>query len=291
MRRRWQAERDTNRHVDDWLMTYADMITLLLCLFAIFLSISVAKKPVPQRVEIQQSAPPAVPAPDFLEGNLPFHGLERADRPTADAVPEAPAAGDAPPAQTAAAPGKAEAPAADAPPAKTTQDAPPVAPPAIVPAAQPQAAADPEQRGDRITSLDMSSAAFFDSGSATVTKSGEAILRDVAVTLKSDRFKEYQITVEGHTDDAPINTPQFPSNWELSTARAAAVVHFFLDQGVPARKLRAAGYADTFPKAPNRDANGNAIPENQAQNRRVVIKLEKIDKAESGAALSASPQP
>jgi chemotaxis protein MotB len=57
-------------------------------------------------------------------------------------------------------------------------------------------------------------------------------------------------------------------------------VHYFLDQGIPALKLRAAGYADTFPRAPNRDANGNAIPENQTQNRRVVIKMEKIDKAE-----------
>jgi chemotaxis protein MotB len=56
-------------------------------------------------------------------------------------------------------------------------------------------------------------------------------------------------------------------------------VHFFLDQGIPAERLRAAGYADTFPKVPNRDANGNPIPANQAQNRRVVIKLEKVDKS------------
>ena len=77
--------------------------------------------------------------------------------------------------------------------------------------------------------------------------------------------------------DAPISTAQFPSNWELSTARASAVVHYFLDQGIPAQELRAAGYADTFPKAPNRDAAGHPLPENQAQNRRVVIALEKID--------------
>jgi len=51
------------------------------------------------------------------------------------------------------------------------------------------------------------------------------------------------------------------------------------DEGIPAHRLRAAGYADTFPKASNRDANGRAIPENQAQNRRVVIKLEKIEKS------------
>jgi chemotaxis protein MotB len=140
--------------------------------------------------------------------------------------------------------------------------------------------------GDRITTLEMNSATFFDSGSATLSKAGETVLQEVTVELKLDMFRDYQITVEGHTDDTPIHTSQFPSNWELSTARAAAVVHFFLEQGIPARKLRAAGYADTFPKAPNRDANGNAIPENQSQNRRVVIRLEKIDKAERPAATS-----
>ena len=93
------------------------------------------------------------------------------------------------------------------------------------------------------------------------------------------RFKDYQVTVEGHTDNIPIKTPQFPSKWELSTARASAVRAVFpAAKSVPAQRLRAAGYADTFPKAPNRDASGKAIPANQALNRRVVIKLEKIDR-------------
>jgi chemotaxis protein MotB len=58
------------------------------------------------------------------------------------------------------------------------------------------------------------------------------------------------------------------------------VVKFFLEQGIAPQKLRAAGYADTFPVVPNRDASGKSIPENQARNRRVVIKLEKIEKGE-----------
>ena len=101
------------------------------------------------------------------------------------------------------------------------------------------------------------------------------ILGQVAASLSSPRFAHDQVTVEGHTDDAPIHSAQFPSNWELSTARASAVVHFFLDAGVAPSRLRAAGYADTFPLVPNRDAAGRAIPENQARNRRVVIKLER----------------
>ena len=122
---------------------------------------------------------------------------------------------------------------------------------------------------------------FFASGSAALSNSGKAILKGVAANIQSDKYRGYQVTVEGHTDDSPISTLQFPSNWELSTARASAVVHFLLQQGILAPRLRAAGYADTFPLALNRDVDGIAIPENQARNRRVVIKLEKVDRAEN----------
>jgi chemotaxis protein MotB len=285
MRSRWQTERAAaHGHADDWLMTYADMITLLLCFFAIFLTVSVPKKAVLQKVQaVRTIVIPAEPV-KFLEGDLPFHGLPSADRPTEDYVP-APATPTKP--EPLAAPAKraeikAEAPPLPPAPAPEVHtpalDMTGITPPAILEPLQAKGTAQIEQKGDRITTVDMSSATFFASGSATISKAGEAILQDVAARLKSDELRDYQITVEGHTDDAPINTLQFPSNWELSTARASAVVHYFLDQGISARKLRAAGYADTFPKASNRDAAGNPIPENQAQNRRVVIKLEKIDK-------------
>ena len=261
-------------------MTYADMITLLLCFFAIFLSISIPKKAVPQNMEIAQPMPLPVP-PTVLEGSV-----ERAHQPTQIPVAAISAEVDEPPPRANAIPVKADASSVEASeaPSQTVVDTRPFAQSEIVDILKSQGRADIEQKGDRITTLEISSAAFFDSGSAALSKAGESILRDVAVDLKSDKLKDYQITVEGHTDDTPINTPRFPSNWELSTARASAVVHFFLDQGIPALKLRAAGYADTFPKAPNRDANGNAIPENQTQNRRVVIKMEKIDKAERDSA-------
>jgi chemotaxis protein MotB len=290
MKQRWQRKTERATHADDWLMTYADMITLLLCFFAIFLSLSIPKINSPKKAEttvrVEQPVPPpveqSVKPPDIPEGNLPFHGITQADQPHViegnlpfhDPVPADQ------PAEKAATPTPAET--ADNPPAPLP--APPVSPPQplslpeIVDHMKSQGAANIEQKGDRITTLEMNSAAFFDSGSAVLSASGKAILKDVAINLKADEYKDYQVTVEGHTDDQPISTFQFPSNWELSTARAAAVVHFFLDQGIPARKLRAAGYADTFPKAPNRDASGNPIPANQAQNRRVVIKLEKIDK-------------
>ena len=263
-------------------MTYADMITLLLCFFAIFLSISLPRKAVLQKMEIAQPMP-ASALPAVIEGNMPFHIPERAHPPTEDSVAAIFREADESPPRQNTVPVKADASPAEARevPNQTVVDVHPFAQSEIVDLLKSQGRADIVQKGDRITTLEISSAAFFDSGSAALSKAGESILRDVTIDLKSDKLKDYQITVEGHTDDTPISTPRFPSNWELSTARASAVVHFFLDEGIPARKLRAAGYADTFPKAPNRDANGNAIPDNQTQNRRVVIKMEKIDKAEN----------
>ena len=279
---RWQSRREPVSHADDWLMTYADMITLLLCFFAIFLFISI-RKDVPQKSEIALPMPVTVQATG-LAGNPVFRSLLVAEQPTEDLVDETLENVEAPPARmqlprvrNAVLPVEVY----EVPLSRAANDTRASAPPEIVDIPKSPAAAEAEPKGDRITTFEISSAAFFDSGSATLSAPGESILRDMAVDLKSDRFKDYQITVEGHTDDAPISTARFPSNWELSTARASAVVHFFLDQGIPAMKLRAAGYADTFPKAPNRDANGTAIPQNQSQNRRVVIKLERIEKAAS----------
>jgi chemotaxis protein MotB len=152
--------------------------------------------------------------------------------------------------------------------------------PAIMDRLRSQASTPDPKSLDRVTTLQVSSATFFASGSATLSGAGKTILRDVATTLKVPAFAGFHISIEGHTDDTPISTAQFQSNWELSTARAAAVVRFFLEQGLPPERLTAAGYADTFPIAPNRNADGSVIPENQGQNRRVVIRLERLEKAD-----------
>jgi chemotaxis protein MotB len=286
MRLHQRIRREQARNTDDWLITYADTITLLLCLIVIILSIKTSEK------NLTRDAAPAVTqvtAPgDIFWGQSALHS----------AVPiTEPATGDKPPdshddlAEPSPEPLPLTAIAAEpaAPPAPMAHAAAPeVEGPAIARAVSPsivdrmgaQGTAIIEQRGDRITTLQISSTAFFASGSAALSGAGKSILGDVAVTLKSAEFAAYHITVEGHTDDAPISTVQFQSNWELSAARAAAVVRFFLEQNIPAAKLTAAGYADTFPIAPNRNADGSVIPDNQARNRRVVIKLERIDKSE-----------
>lgn len=103
---------------------------------------------------------------------------------------------------------------------------------------------------------------LFDEGSTTL-KSGGTLLLDRLAQLLSRNGCD--VSVEGHTDDLPIHTARFPSNWELSTARAAAVTRYFIERGIAPSRLTAAGYADTRPLAANDDAAG------RARNRRVAL--------------------
>jgi len=108
-------------------------------------------------------------------------------------------------------------------------------------------------------------AMLFPSGSADLISSGYTFL-DNMVTIISET--EYNIAVEGHTDNIPISgdlAHLFPTNWELSSSRAAAVVRYFIDKGLPATRLRAVGLADTEPVA------DNSTEEGRGQNRRVSI--------------------
>lgn len=106
---------------------------------------------------------------------------------------------------------------------------------------------------------------LFDSGKAELKKQGKETLGQVAAVLKSINDRDFQIT--GHTDDVPIRSPKFPSNWELSTARAVNVLHFLVEQGMDRARVSAAGYAYTQPVAPNDSS------ESRAKNRRIEIVL------------------
>ncbi len=121
--------------------------------------------------------------------------------------------------------------------------------------------------------IDFETGSFFRPGSAELLPKAEEILLEIAYELSQSPYDLYFVDVEGHTDDAPINTPQFPSNWELSTARATGVVRFLISADVQPERLKASGYADVKPKFPNRDLFGEAIPENRKKNRRISIRL------------------
>ncbi|MCH7618176.1 MAG: OmpA family protein [Candidatus Marinimicrobia bacterium] len=109
---------------------------------------------------------------------------------------------------------------------------------------------------------------LFRSGEAKIQKEIQPVLDGLAWVMQE---LPYSVAIEGHTDDIPISSDEFPSNWELSTARASRVVRYLIDKGVSSEKLFAAGYADTKSKAPNLNEFGEPIPENRAENRRVEI--------------------
>ena len=110
--------------------------------------------------------------------------------------------------------------------------------------------------------LEINASALFNQGEADIQPEAKKTLADAAKVLVDN---EYAIEVEGHTDNMPISTAKFPSNWELSSARASSVVRLFIDQGVVAKRLKAVGSADNQPVLPNDTAEG------RTRNRRVTI--------------------
>ncbi len=118
---------------------------------------------------------------------------------------------------------------------------------------------------DRGVIVSLMEAGFFDAGSAEVRPDALEALRRIATEL---RDAEGPLAVEGHTDSVPIRTDRFPSNWELSTARATAIVRFLITEvGFEPSRLSATGYAEFRPEA------GNETSEGRATNRRVDLVL------------------
>lgn len=112
--------------------------------------------------------------------------------------------------------------------------------------------------------IDISAGFLFRTGDAVLQAGAQDVLRQVIVVLGKE---DLPIEVEGHTDDIPIKTAQFPSNWELSSARASSVVRMMVENGVPPERLAAVGLASNQPVA------SNDSPENRARNRRVTITI------------------
>lgn len=136
------------------------------------------------------------------------------------------------------------------------------------------------------------STALFASGSAELTESAHGVITPLIALLKS-QGKDYGVRVEGYTDDNPIKNAvtKFPSNWELSSARASMVLRLFEVGGFDPNRLTAVGFGQTRPLVANRDPSGVAIPENQAQNRRVKIYItNSFDNAGEKVAAKEMPE-
>ncbi len=124
--------------------------------------------------------------------------------------------------------------------------------------------------------IELASRAFFKPGSAVFRDAAIPVLKKMTALLGAPKFACFNIDVKGHTDDVPIRTKQFPSNWELSAARASRVVRFFIEAKLQPFRFKAIGLAATKPKVPNRDPEGKPIKENQATNRRINLHVERM---------------
>lgn len=119
----------------------------------------------------------------------------------------------------------------------------------------------------RGVTIEINDSVLFAPGQALLQQPLAKAMRAIADVLVPTDFP---ITIEGHTDNVPIKTAQFPSNWELSAVRATTVLRLFADAGVSAERLVAIGYADTRPVEPN------ILAEGRARNRRVTILIESL---------------
>lgn len=241
-------------HGDDerWLLTYADMITLLMALFMVMFSISAVN--VSKYKSLQRSLEDAFSG-RILSGGKSINQNGSSPQ-TAPSAPEPPFPAIMPPRdEKAVGPRKGEDDALRA--LKRRIDA--------------YAARNglSEQLQTRIARRGLvvrllTDRVLFDSGQAVFKPESAPLLKGIGGLLRSE-VRRRATVVEGHTDNVPIHGGQFPSNWELSTARATTVVRFLIRIGAGANRLSAAGFAATHPLASNRTESG------RHRNRRVEI--------------------
>lgn len=249
-------------HVDErWLVSYADMVTLLMALFIVLFAI--ANVNTDKFSELKDSLANAFSGP-VKEG-----GGSILDGGSADAAVQANLVG----VSSGSAKTPAQQEAEDLQKLKERVDAY-----AKEKGLDSKLSARIERRGLVITIL--TDELLFDSGSSQLKDAGRPLVLAVGGILRQER--KHQVVVEGHTDSDPINSGQFPSNWELSTARASTIVRSLMSADVGARRLTAAGRAYLDPLAPNTTAEGRSV------NRRVQIVLPR--QAATPTSDAAEPQ-
>ena len=236
MRRR-HHEHTEEEHAshERWLLTYADLITLLLALFMMLYAMSVLDL---RKYQAFQEAFTQGLGGDKTKANEIAPDKEPSATPSASPAPETPKSLD-----------QEDLKKLKVRLEKMLKDA----------GLQDEVQLQLEARG---LVMNVVSGVLFPSGSATLTTRGEALLKSLETVFAS--FNN-QLVVEGHTDPRPISSSVFPSNWELSTTRATAVLRSLLTDGIRDTRLSAAGYADTRPRA------SNATEVGMARNRRVDI--------------------
>jgi chemotaxis protein MotB len=269
-RRRMGAAEEAEESDERWLLTYADMITLLMALFMVLFSISSVN--VSKFVTLQRSLQDAFSGRILPGGRALKESGGSTTSPTVAATPPTQA-----PSVTADGAGKggkvdAKAAAAAAAAAAKAEQKDFKALKARV-----DAYVDKHGLSSKVTTIVtkdglvirlLTDKLLFASGSATVQPGGRGLLTKVGSLLRAEN--QHVIRVRGFTDPVPIHTAAFPSNWELSAGRAASVVRAFAEAGVAPERLEAAGRAALDPLTSNATALG------RARNRRVEVLLPRV---------------
>jgi chemotaxis protein MotB len=261
-------------HPDErWLITYADVLTLMFVLFMVLFSISVVNTSkfelLKQSIQVAFNSGVTQGGTSVLEGTGGAKDASVFDAPMGRIAPDTPSAG-----------GIDLSKATDGQVVETGQLI------AVQRSIDAQMASK-GLKGTVSTSVDQRGLAIqiktdgvlFGSGQATLTPTGVRIITPIAAALRSI---PNPIRVEGHTDDVPIATSQFPSNWALSAVRGAAVVQDMQADGISESRLQAAGFGDSVPIASNDTAAG------RARNRRVAILVLRTQGAPDGSPASAA---
>jgi chemotaxis protein MotB len=284
---------------NDWSVSYADMVTLLMAFFVILTAVTVSKKPSeidgitdrPVHMEQSPSSPFDGRGFTIAEFGVPANQdnvVSRFDDPEANGATTDPSPSgtaqtgsvttpETSPPDAAVEPQPAaitETPEPIPPEPVVSETSPPIPPPAANPLAeqlqqmvqQSDLAGQVEViTGAQSVTVRISDRILFASGKALLEDGGKALVQRLSAILAQTASKGGIISIEGHTDNIPISTMQYPSNWELSSARAAMVVRELIERGLPRDRLRAIGYADTKPVASNRSRDG------RSSNRRVEL--------------------
>ncbi|MGC8698413.1 MAG: OmpA family protein [Halothiobacillus sp.] len=286
--RPWHEGWDENpREADDdqylWLVTLADLMTLLMAMFVMLAAFAYQSRDsnaqLPASSGSTQEAQKVNATPTPQTGPMATTQSSPGQAPTQGNIPQAGnaligSAGTQPPETP-------EAPTANPPPTEN---------PLAGDAAQTEASALFSGLGNDVdvsvikgrVNLRVKDNILFSSGNSDLSPAGQGLLNRLAERLKAGN---YPIAVQGHTDNRPIHTAQFPSNWELSAGRAAAVVQQLIHQGVAPDRLSATGFADTHPIA------SNDTPTGRAENRRVDLELQLPASMLPKAALPAPATP
>ncbi|WP_110647294.1 OmpA family protein [Salinicola peritrichatus] len=248
---------------DSWLMSYLDMLMLLITFFVLMLALYGGQLMEPDRAETPTiTALPAVAPATVVPPKPAFVPIGEFYRPPRQLQP-APVALDS----------GFYSPASTPPPkAVVSATLPMLFHVPLFDLPDTPTAALPQIDGVEVTAiphgfnLRIQDHLLFDSSAVGLSDSGRRLVEKLIPMLQE--FKS-TISVEGHTDSVPISTARFPSNWELSAARASAVVRVLRQAGIDGDRLRAIGYASTEPLA------NNDTPDGRARNRRVELVLQE----------------